>query len=105
MRTPAKTPSPTAKPTDFAANIETGRAQTSARATRPAATEACELVSTPNVRSIEELCAFFGVTPEQTLKTLLVAGSDEYPVALMLLRGDHELNAVKAERSRASAHL
>ena len=37
-----------------------------------------------------------GVAAEHCLKTLIVEGNDEGPVALVL-RGDHELNAVKAE--------
>jgi prolyl-tRNA synthetase len=63
---------------------------------RPAATQDMEKVATPGVRSIDALCDFLNVTPQQTLKTLIVEG-DEQPVALVL-RGDHELNAVKAQK-------
>ena len=55
-----------------------------------------EKVATPGARSIEQLCKMLSVAPEQTLKTLIVAGTDG-PVALVL-RGDHELNTVKAQK-------
>jgi prolyl-tRNA synthetase len=53
--------------------------------------------ATPGVRTIAELTAFLGVTPAQCLKTLIVLGEDGGAVALVI-RGDHELNAVKAEK-------
>ena len=53
-------------------------------------------VATPGIKTIEALCEFLGTTPQQTLKTLIVEGTDG-PVALAL-RGDHELNGVKAQR-------
>ncbi|MBN4069124.1 proline--tRNA ligase, partial [Beggiatoa alba] len=55
------------------------------------------VVNTPDHRSIEEICNLLEIKPEQTIKTLLVAGSDNSVVAL-LLRGDHELNEIKAEK-------
>lgn len=65
--------------------------------TRPAPTESMQLVETPDVGSIESLSAFLKVPPEKCLKTLLVKGTDTPAVALFL-RGDHELNAVKAQQ-------
>ena len=53
-------------------------------------------VDTPGATSIEALCKDLGIGPEQTLKTLIVEG-DDGPVALVI-RGDHELNAVKAQK-------
>jgi len=64
---------------------------------RPAPSEPMTLVETPNVGTIEALAAFLNVPPEKCLKTLLVKGSESPAVALML-RGDHELNAVKAQK-------
>ena len=58
------------------------------------AKESLALVETPAVRTIEDLCKFLSVPSSQTLKTLLVQGENE-PVAL-LLRGDHDLNLLKA---------
>lgn len=56
-----------------------------------------ELVATPGVGTIAEVAEFIDVPPERCLKTLLVRGEDSSAVAL-ILRGDHELNAIKAER-------
>ena len=53
-------------------------------------------VETPGARTIEAACKQLGVDPTQTVKTLIVAGTDG-PVALVL-RGDHELNTVKAQK-------
>jgi prolyl-tRNA synthetase len=81
---------------DFAANVELATALPPAAA-RPAPMAALERVSTPGVRTIAELSALLRVPAGQCLKTLIVAGSGNGPVALVL-RGDHELNAVKAQR-------
>jgi prolyl-tRNA synthetase len=53
-------------------------------------------VATPGARTIDEICALLAVSPEETIKTLIVAGTAG-PVALVL-RGDHELNTVKAQK-------
>ena len=53
-------------------------------------------VDTPNQHSIADLCDFLAVNAEKTVKTLVVQGSSGTPIAL-ILRGDHELNSVKAE--------
>ncbi len=58
------------------------------------ANESLVLVETPAVRTIEDLCKYLSVPSSQTLKTLLVQG-EKGPVAI-LLRGDHELNQLKA---------
>lgn len=63
---------------------------------RPAPSGEMEKIETPGAKSIEALRKFIGITAEQTLKTLIVEG-EEQPVALVL-RGDHELNAVKAQK-------
>ncbi len=80
---------------NYASNIETAETERPG-AERPAASMPLETVDTPNVKTIEALGEFLNVTPEQTLKTLIVDGEDG-PVALVL-RGDHELNAVKAQK-------
>ncbi|QWF70128.1 proline--tRNA ligase [Methylomonas paludis] len=81
---------------NYAANVEKAEALAPTSA-RPAATATLQLVDTPNQHSIAEVSAFFGVAPEQCLKTLIVRGEDNILVAL-LLRGDHELNPIKAEK-------
>jgi prolyl-tRNA synthetase len=81
----------------FAANVEVVAVPAPALDARPAPTEERKLVATPQITTIDALAAFFGVAANRCLKSLLVRGTDSAAVAL-LLRGDHELNAVKAER-------
>jgi prolyl-tRNA synthetase len=81
---------------DYAANLEMAEAMPPA-APRPPATATLADVATPGVRTIAELTAFLGVPASRCLKTLLVEGDDDSVVALVL-RGDHELNAVKAQK-------
>jgi prolyl-tRNA synthetase len=81
---------------DYASNIET--AATLAPTTpRPPATQTLTKVSTPNAHTIAELSEFLKVGPQRTVKTLLVEGAEGAVIALVL-RGDHELNAVKAQK-------
>ena len=79
---------------DYAANVELAEAVAPA-ARRPAPAQPLEKVHTPAIRSIPELCAFLNLPPERTVKAVVVDGVDERPV-LLLVRGDHELNLVKA---------
>ena len=79
----------------YAANLELTPAP--APPARRSATETMREVSTPDVRTIEDVSRLLGVPPERCLKTLFVEGEDGGPVALVL-RGDHELNLVKASR-------
>jgi prolyl-tRNA synthetase len=81
---------------DYAANIEKAEALMPL-GQRPEPTEEMKLVDTPNQHSIEEVSQFFSVNPASCLKTLIVKGEDNTLVAL-LLRGDHELNPIKAEK-------
>jgi len=85
----------------FAANVETV-ALPPPEDRRPVPRKELERVETPNVRTIDELCTFLHVTPQQCLKTLLVQGA-ETPAVALLLRGDHELNSLKAESMDAVA--
>ena len=80
---------------NYASNIETA-ATMPVGGNIPDATRELEKVATPGARTIDALCDSLGVSAEQTLKTLIVDGTDG-PVALAL-RGDHELNAVKAQK-------
>jgi prolyl-tRNA synthetase len=79
----------------YAANIELTPAPKPAAA-RPAPAAALARVATPGQHTIEAVCAALGITPDRCLKTLIVVGKDGGPAALVL-RGDHELNRVKAE--------
>ena len=81
---------------DYAANIEMAEALAPAAARGPA-TAGMQEVTTPGVRTIAELTTFLEVGAERCLKTLLVEGTDGGVVALVV-RGDHELNALKAQK-------
>lgn len=85
---------------NYASNLETA-ATMPPPGKRPAPEQELEQIATPDIKTIEALCKALNVTPQQTLKTLIVDGT-EGPVALVL-RGDHELNAVKAQKIVAVA--
>ncbi|MCW8964849.1 MAG: proline--tRNA ligase, partial [Gammaproteobacteria bacterium] len=87
---------------DYAANIETAEAIT-ALAGRSGPTMDMQQVETPGQHSIEEVSSFLKLPAEQCIKTLLVNGSDEGEVVALVLRGDHELNAIKAGKHDAVA--
>ena len=91
---------------DFAANVEKAEAL-APKGERPAATQNLEKVSTPNVKTIDELVAFLNVDIKQTVKTLLVHGEAEEgqsaPIVALILRGDHQLNDIKAEKLKGIA--
>ncbi len=80
----------------FAANIEMVATQPPSD-NRPSPKATMEKIATPGQHSISEVSAFFNVAEEKTLKTLIVHGEDDSLIGLVL-RGDHELNKVKAER-------
>ena len=81
----------------FAANVELVACPAPSQA-RPESSLAMNAVETPGIHTIAGLADFLGVRAERCLKTLLVEGEDGGLVALVL-RGDHELNAIKAERT------
>jgi prolyl-tRNA synthetase len=86
---------------EYAANVERAEALAPA-GERPAAAAAKSIVETPGQHSIDDICSFLEITPDRCVKTLLVAGAETGVVALVL-RGDHELNTVKAEKLPAVA--
>jgi prolyl-tRNA synthetase len=81
---------------DYAANVEKAEAVMPAGTLKPASAE-LKLIETPNQHSIEELSQFLAIPATLCLKTLIVKGEEQGVVAL-LLRGDHELNKIKAEK-------
>ena len=80
---------------DYAANVE--MAEALAPASEDAGLLDTEELATPGVKTIEDLCKALDVTANRTVKTLIVKGSESNLVALVL-RGDHQLNAIKAEK-------
>jgi prolyl-tRNA synthetase len=81
---------------DYAANLEAAVALPPSEP-RPAATEDLKKVATPGAKTIEDLSRFLKVDPARTIKTLIVEGEEDTVVALVI-RGDHELNAIKAQK-------
>jgi prolyl-tRNA synthetase len=81
---------------DYAANIELAEAVAPA-GERPAAAAALTKVHTPKVKTIADLVGFLDIDIESTVKALVVEGEAGEAI-LMLVRGDHELNEVKAEK-------
>ncbi|AVF37298.1 proline--tRNA ligase [Rahnella sikkimica] len=84
---------------DFAANIEFAEALAPA-APRAAATQEMHVVETPDAKTIAELTEQFQVPVEKTVKTLMVHATAEsgHKLVALLVRGDHELNEIKAEK-------
>jgi prolyl-tRNA synthetase len=86
---------------DYAANVEQAVALPPA-GERPAPAAEIKTVDTPGQHSIDDVSTFLKARPEHCVKTILVQGEVTAVVAL-ILRGDHELNAVKAEKLEAVA--
>ena len=85
---------------DYAANVEMAEAVLVGE--RAAATQELKIVDTPNKKTIADVSAFLGTNSNQSVKALLVQGvadeSGQIPVIALFLRGDHELNEIKAEK-------
>ena len=85
---------------DYAANME--KAEAILVGERAAPAQALAIVDTPNQKTIAEVCQFLNADAKQSVKALLVQGQvDEHgntPVIALFLRGDHELNEIKAEK-------
>lgn len=83
---------------DYAANIEKAESPLPTEA-RGAATAELRLVDTPNAKTIAELVEQFGLDITKTVKTLIVKGATEAaPLVALIVRGDHELNEIKADK-------
>jgi prolyl-tRNA synthetase len=85
---------------EYAANVEMAEAVLVGE--RAAATQELKVVDTPNQKTIADVSAFLGTDAAQSVKALLVQGVAEEgkdaPVVALFLRGDHELNEIKAEK-------
>ena len=86
---------------EYAANLELAAAALP-RGPRPAATATMKEVATPGARTIADVAKLLSLPASRLLKTLVVEGADGGLVVL-LLRGDHELNALKASKQPAVA--
>lgn len=84
---------------DYAANIEMAEA-VAPKEHADAPTQTMTLVDTPNAKTIADLVEQFGLDITKTVKTLLVraAEDEDSPLVALMVRGDHELNEIKAEK-------
>jgi prolyl-tRNA synthetase len=87
---------------DYAANVEMAEAL-APEGDRAQPSMDCNEVATPGVHTIEEVCGFLDLPVERAIKTLLVRGEDT-PLVALVLRGDHQLNAIKAEKLEGVAN-
>ena len=85
---------------DFAANVEMAEAVLVGERAEPK--QQFAIVDTPNQKTIADVSAFLNTDPAQSVKALLVQGvaddKGQIPVVALFLRGDHELNEIKAEK-------
>ncbi|WP_299493864.1 proline--tRNA ligase [uncultured Shewanella sp.] len=83
---------------DYAANIEKAQAPLPTKE-RNAPTQAITELDTPNAKTIATLVSEHQIHIENTVKTIIVKGAnDDAPLVALVIRGDHELNEVKAEK-------
>ena len=80
---------------DYASNVELAEALPTVEAAEDL--ESKERFATPHVKTIEDLVTAAEIAVEKTVKTLFVAGEEDAVIALVL-RGDHRLNSIKAEK-------
>jgi len=82
---------------DYASNVELAEAlQVGNDRSEPS--EELKRVDTPGQRTITDICDFLKAPIESTIKTLIVKGAEEGTLVALVLRGDHELNELKAEK-------
>ena len=86
----------------YAANVEKAEAQ-APQGERPAASQEINKVHTPGAYTIAAVSDFLGTNEQQSVKTLIVLGEanedgGQQPLVALVLRGDHELNDLKAEK-------
>ncbi|MFW1737403.1 proline--tRNA ligase [Acinetobacter sp. ULE_I001] len=85
---------------DYAANVEMAEAVLTGERAEP--TQDLKIVDTPNKKTIADVSVFLNTDPAQSVKALLVQGvvdeKGHVPVIALFLRGDHELNEIKAEK-------
>ena len=80
---------------DYAANMEKAEAMAPA-ISRPAPSASLQRVDTPRVRTVDDVTRHFSVSADRILKTVLVRGNEG--LVALCLRGDHDINEVKASK-------
>ncbi len=86
----------------YAANVELAEALAPAKA-RPTPAAELQEIATPGVRAIDDLARDFAIDPENSVKTLVVQGEEEGQLVALVLRGDHQLNPLKAQKLQGVA--
>ncbi|MGB8339854.1 MAG: proline--tRNA ligase [Burkholderiales bacterium] len=81
---------------DYAANVELAEA-VAPKTPRAAAAQAMQKVATPSKKTCEEVSEFLKLPLQKTVKALVVMSGDN-KLAMLLLRGDHQLNEIKAAK-------
>lgn len=81
---------------DYCANVEL--AESICLDKRPPPTQVLQTIDTPGQHTIKDLSQFLKLPESQCLKTIVVKGATTPAVALVL-RGDHTLNVIKAEKN------
>jgi len=83
---------------DYAANVE--KATCLPLEVEAADAKDLEKIATPNIRTMDQLCEFLSIKASAGVKTLIVHGKakedEQPPLVALILRGDHQLNEVKA---------
>ncbi|RLQ20321.1 proline--tRNA ligase [Seongchinamella sediminis] len=82
---------------DYAANVEMAEA-VAPQQPRPAPGADMQEVATPGVKTIDDLAAFLSIDPASTVKTLIAHGEEAGQLIALVVRGDHQLNAIKTEK-------
>jgi prolyl-tRNA synthetase len=82
---------------DYAANVELAEAIGPSEPIEYSPSTELKEASTPGQKTIEEVAAFLGIMPQKILKTIAVI-DEKGGFALLLLRGDHQLNEIKASK-------
>ena len=80
----------------YAANLE--KAAALAPEPAPLGAETMSRVDTPNAKTIDAVAAQLGLPTSQNVKTLIVEGKEDDALIAIILRGDHELNEIKAAK-------
>ena len=80
---------------DYSANID--RAETLPQGEPEPPKQTITVAETPDVKTIDDVCQLLDIKPKTTIKTLVVDGDNDSLIAIVL-RGDHELNVVKAAK-------
>lgn len=85
---------------DYAANIELAEA-VAAETTQKEQIAELTRIDTPNQKTIEAVCELLNIEAQQCVKTLIVEGVEDDSLIALVLRGDHTLNELKAEKLSA----